>query len=67
MITLTVNGEKKEVDRGCTLSGLIGMLGIDPDAVVIEYNRLIIGKEKLDQTICQDNDQIEIAQFMGGG
>ena len=67
MITLTINGEEKQLEEQCSLTALLQSLAIDPDMVVIEYNKTVVMKDKFDQLVCQDNDQIEIAQFMGGG
>ncbi len=67
MTTIVLNGEEKTVDQGLTLDGLLKNLALDPGLVVVEVNRQIIPKARFAQTPCQDQDQIEIAHFMGGG
>ena len=67
MITVTVNGESREMPADLTLTGLLAHLGIDPRMVVVEHNRIIVRRTRLDVVGVGDGDQIEIVQFVGGG
>ena len=67
MITVTVNGESRETPADLTLTGLLAHLGIDPRMVVVEHNRIIVRRTRLDEVGVGDGDQIEIVQFVGGG
>jgi len=66
-VTLTVNGEKKEIDGTGTVSGLLEELGINPDTVVVERNMNILRKEDLGKVVLEDGDTIEIIQMVDGG
>ena len=67
MITITVNGEPREVPADLTLVGLLAHLAIDPRMVVVEHNRVIVRRTRLDEVTVGSGDQIEIVQFVGGG
>jgi sulfur carrier protein len=67
MITVTVNGESREVPADLTLGGLLKYLTIDPRMVVVEHNRVIVRRARLDEVTVGGGDQIEIVQFVGGG
>ena len=64
---LFVNGEKKSLSDGGTLSQLIGELGMKGDRVAVELNREIVPRTQWDGTRLKDGDQLEIVHFVGGG
>ena len=41
--------------------------GYDPGRVVVEHNFKILSRGDLDNTVLQENDQVEILCFVGGG
>ncbi len=63
---LIINGESREVPAG-TVSDLLQSLSIDPARVAVELNRDILPKAQYSTTPLQDDDQLEIVQFVGGG
>ncbi|HVF38643.1 MAG TPA: sulfur carrier protein ThiS [Gemmatimonadaceae bacterium] len=68
MITLTVNGAARELERNSTVAGLLGSLGIDPRLVVVEHNRTILRDREAYGSLRLDNgDVVEIVHFVGGG
>ena len=67
MIAITVNGDSREVPPDLTLAGLLTHLGIDPRMVVVEHNRVIVRRTRLDEVPVGAGDQVEIVQFVGGG
>lgn len=68
MITLTVNGAARELERNSTVAGLLGSLAIDPRLVVVEHNRTILrDKAAYASYELEDGDVIEIVHFVGGG
>jgi len=68
MITLTVNGAARELERNSTIAGLLGSLAIDPRLVVVEHNRTILrDKAAYASHELEDGDVIEIVHFVGGG
>ncbi|MBW8772018.1 MAG: sulfur carrier protein ThiS [Gemmatimonadetes bacterium] len=66
-MTVTVNGESREVPDGLALDGLLAHLAIDPRMVVVEHNRAIVRRTRLAEVRVGAGDQIEIVQFVGGG
>ncbi len=66
-MTLTVNGEKRDVEAGMSLTGLLESLGLDPAKVAIEHNLAIAPRSRFSATMLSPGDRIEIVQFVGGG
>ncbi len=66
-LTLTVNGERRRFTSAGTLLDVLGALGLDPRAVVVEHNRRIVRRDALSTTAVADGDQIELVHFVGGG
>ncbi len=68
MITLTVNGAPRELERDSTIAGLLGSLSIDPRLVVVEHNRSILrDRDSYALLALSDGDVVEIVHFVGGG
>jgi thiamine biosynthesis protein ThiS len=68
MITLTVNGTPRELERNSTVAGLLGSLSIDPRLVVVEHNRSILrDRDSFGSLQLNDGDVVEIVHFVGGG
>lgn len=67
MISITVNGERRDVPEGLTLSGLLAHLALDPRMVVVEHNRAIVRRTGLDGVRVAAGDEVEIVHFVGGG
>jgi sulfur carrier protein len=67
MITVTVNGDERQVEPGTTLLGLLERLGLHPRLVVVEHNREILDAGRLDSTEIRAGDNVELVHFVGGG
>ncbi len=67
MITITVNGELRQVRSGAKIADLLQELGIGERRVALECNREIVKKEQYEQTELGDGDVLEIIEFVGGG
>jgi thiamine biosynthesis protein ThiS len=65
--TVTVNGETKEFSPGTTLADLVARLGLDPERLAIELNRVIVRREQWAAVTIDAGAEIEIVQFVGGG
>jgi sulfur carrier protein len=65
-MTVTVNGETRELPDGETLRALVGRFQLVPEKVAIELNRRLVRSEKYDTPLA-NGDQIEIVTFVGGG
>jgi thiamine biosynthesis protein ThiS len=66
-IDVVVNGEPRAVTPGQTLLELLGTLGLDPRAVVVEHNRRIVRRPALGDVTVAAGDAIELVHFVGGG
>jgi len=64
---VTVNGERRLIPAGSTLTDLIATLGLPQDRVAVELNRAIVKREFWASTPVDSDAEIEIVQFVGGG
>ncbi len=65
-MTITVNGEKRELATGVTVAQLLEQLKLAPRNVAVELNRRLLRSE-LYETALKDGDAVEIVTFVGGG
>jgi sulfur carrier protein len=66
-MTVTINGERREISEGLTVAGLLEYLGMQENRVAIEHNLDILPRARWPETRVQPNDTFEIVQFVGGG
>jgi thiamine biosynthesis protein ThiS len=64
---LMVNGEKREVPDGTTVTQLLETLKIVPERVVVEVNLTILKRAEHPTAVLTEGDQVEIVHFVGGG
>lgn len=62
-----INGEKKQVEEGLDVLGLLEKLDIESQSVVIEKNEVVLPRQKLEGILLMKDDKIEIVRFVGGG
>ena len=67
MMEIIVNGDKRELPEGMTVSGLLELLTIASERVVVELNLAILKRAQCPVTVLKAGDQVEIVQFVGGG
>lgn len=66
-LEIMVNGESRRVPGPASLADLLRHLGLDPRTVVVELNREIVRRPRLDDTALADGDAVELVHFVGGG
>ncbi|HEY4739781.1 MAG TPA: sulfur carrier protein ThiS [Candidatus Acidoferrales bacterium] len=66
-MTITVNGERRDVPDGMTVAALLSHLGITIGRVAVERNRDVLPRAKWNETRVEANDSYEIVQLVGGG
>jgi sulfur carrier protein len=66
-MTITLNGQKKEVPDGITVLGLLEHLNIQQQRVAVERNEEIVKKALYAETVLGEGDALEVVSFMGGG
>jgi sulfur carrier protein len=66
-MTLTVNGDTREVPDGLTIRGLVEHLGLTEGPVAVERNRDVVPRAEHEATLLREGDVLEIVHFVGGG
>jgi thiamine biosynthesis protein ThiS len=64
---IVVNGESTSVPEGCTITGLLQILQIDPSRVAVELDRVIVKAHLWPETGLRPGSAVEIVMFVGGG
>jgi thiamine biosynthesis protein ThiS len=67
MIALQVNGKRVELAHPTPLLDYVRDLGVDPRAIAIEVNGVILQRESYGGCTLQDGDHVEIVRMVGGG
>ena len=66
-MTLTVNGEKREVADGATVAALLSTLDLSQQATVVERNGEIVDRASYTDAVLADGDTLELVRLVGGG
>lgn len=64
---LTINGEEKEFESGVTLKEIITTLQIEDKVMAAAVNMEIVKKDDWGRFTPNDQDKLELLQFVGGG
>jgi len=64
---LIINGENKEFDENFSLQDIITNLQIEDKVMAAAVNMEIVKKDNWKDFIPEDEDKIELLQFVGGG
>jgi len=67
VITLTVNGEKRELEGPVKLTAFLETLDIDLRHVAVAHNGTVLQRQKWSEVVLQDGDVLEIVRMVGGG
>lgn len=67
MITITLNGEPRDIHDGSTVDDMLGIIGAEKQRVAVVVNENIIYAEKRSTLVLQENDQVEVLAFTEGG
>lgn len=67
IVTITLNGERFDIEQPLPLVALLTRLDIDPRRVAVEYNLTILKRHTFPDVIVGDGDRVEIVNFVGGG
>ncbi len=66
-VRVTVNGKEREFPAGRTVAQVLELLGLRPQLVVVEHNREILPRERIEEVEVRAGDHLEIVHFVGGG
>lgn len=67
MITLTVNGEKRQLDGPTKLIAFLETLEFNPRYVAVARNGNVLRREEWPDVVLEDGDVLEIVRMVGGG
>ncbi len=67
MITLTVNGKRRELAGETDLPSFLDELQIDPRAVAVAHNGEIVPRDRYSTIRLREGDTLEIVRMVGGG
>jgi sulfur carrier protein len=66
-VTITLNGEKKEVPDNITVLALLDFMKVQHQRVAVELNMEIVKKSVYAATTVKEGDSVEVVSFMQGG
>jgi sulfur carrier protein len=66
-MTVTINGERREIPDGLNVVDLLEHLGMRRERVAIERNLDMLPRARWQETRVEPNDRFEIVHFVGGG
>jgi thiamine biosynthesis protein ThiS len=66
-VTITINGERFEIESPMSVAALLTRLDIDPRRVAVEHNLNIIKRQTYPDVLIGEGDTLEIVNFVGGG
>ncbi len=67
MIKIKCNGKDSEIKENQSIMDIINTYNLNPKSVVVELNRDIILYADFENITLQENDVIELINFVGGG
>lgn len=67
MITITINGESRRLDRALNVGELLQQLELAGKRVAVERNGEIVPRSRLAAEALCDGDRLEIVVAVGGG
>ena len=67
-MTITVSGNKKEVEEGLTIAQLIELENVEtPEYITVSVNEEFIQRDDHETYKLKNGDVVEFLYFMGGG
>lgn len=64
---ILLNGKEEEFPKPLTIAELLCAKNWQPERIVVELNKEIVGKEWFAKSILKQGDSVEILKFVGGG
>ena len=64
---IRVNGDDRRVPDGCSVAGLIGLLGLEGRRVAVAVNRSVVPRSTYTRHPLEPGDRVEILEAVGGG
>ncbi len=67
MIALQINGKRVELEQPERLLVYLERLGVNPRAVAVELNGVILERSRFEDAVLGEGDVVEIVRMVGGG
>jgi len=67
MITVTLNGNRVELDQPTTIRELLETANVPPNYLAVEINADVVPREEHASQIVHDGDCVEVVTLVGGG
>ncbi|MFG2300678.1 sulfur carrier protein ThiS [Actinacidiphila glaucinigra] len=67
LLSVSVNGETREVAEGVTLGGLVAALTAAPSGVAAALNETVVPRAQWPATPLRDGDRVEVLTAVQGG
>ncbi|MBI4498524.1 MAG: sulfur carrier protein ThiS [Chloroflexi bacterium] len=67
MITLTVNGQPRQVPEPMTVARFLQQSGITHPFIAVARNGDVLHRDEYDRVVVQNGDTLEIVRMVGGG
>jgi thiazole synthase len=66
-VTITLNGEPRDVPEPLTVADLLRHLGVKPEHVAVEINRDLVPRARHGEASVKPGDVLEVVTLVGGG
>lgn len=66
-MTITVNGERRELSAGMTVAALVADLGTGGQGVAVAVNAEVVSRSRWDGTRLRPGDRVEVLGAAQGG
>lgn len=66
-MNIIINGQEKEIDNKITLQNLLKELSLEDKVMAAAVNMEIVKQNNWDTFIINENDKLELLDFVGGG
>jgi sulfur carrier protein len=66
-VTITVNGEERELSDGTSLASLLEALGVRRDGTAVALNDGVVPRARHAATVLRGGDRLEIIVAVAGG
>ena len=67
MVSICVNGVKRQIPHDVTVEKLIELFELKKKSIVLELNHRVVDRNRYASTRLKQDDTVEIVHFVGGG
>ena len=67
MITLTINGRRRELEGPTRLIDFLQATGVSLQFIAVAHNGEVVDRESFPRIVLDEGDEVEVARPVGGG